>query len=328
MDIGTKLGPYELRERLGAGGMGVVYKARDTRLDRMVAVKVLLSDKVGDPERKRRFIQEAKAASALNHPNIVVIYDIGNESGTDYMAMELVPGRPLDQLIPRNGMRIGEILRYATQITDALAKAHAAGIVHRDLKPANLMVTPGGQVKVLDFGLAKLMQSSEPASDETASFDAHTADGLVVGTTAYMSPEQAEGLQVDGRSDLFSFGVVLYEMVTGRRAFARDTQLRTLAAIANEEPKPAAEIRADLPRDLLRAITRCLRKDPSRRYQNAADLKVDLEELSAEWDSGTSATPGRPQRSLWSVHRRRWIGAGLVIVGAFGTLWYFFGRPA
>jgi Tol biopolymer transport system component/tRNA A-37 threonylcarbamoyl transferase component Bud32 len=329
VDIGTKLGPYEIRERLGAGGMGVVYKARDTRLDRMVAVKVLSADKVGDAERKRRFIQEAKAASALNHPNIVVIYDIGNEAGTDYMAMELVPGRPLDQLILRNGMRIGEILRYSTQVADALAKAHAAGIVHRDLKPANLMVTPGGQVKVLDFGLAKLMQSPEPASEETSAFDGRTADGVVLGTSAYMSPEQAEGLQVDGRSDLFSFGTVLYEMVTGRRAFVRDTQLRTLSAIANEEPKPASEIRADLPRDLIRVMTRCLRKDPSRRYQNAADLKVDLEELSAEWDTGKSAPLGPSQRSHRAGRRRRWIGACLaVLFGGVGTVWYFLGRSA
>jgi len=332
--IGSRLGPYEILERLGAGGMGVVYKARDTRLDRLVALKILTPDKVGDPERKRRFIQEAKAASALNHPNIVVIYDIGNDGGVDYMAMELVPGKPLDQLIPRNGMRLNDLLRAATQVADALAKAHAAQIVHRDLKPANVMVTPDGLVKVLDFGLAKLIQPDrEPAhqDDETATMAthtmaAHTEDGTVLGTTAYMSPEQAEARAVDGRSDVFSFGAMLYEMASGQRPFARETRLATLAAILREDPTPAAEIRTGLPRDLTRVIARCLRKDPARRYQNAADLKLELEELREESDSGklaAAAPAGKPVRTS----AREWIGAGLtalllLIVAGL----YFWGR--
>jgi len=330
MNPGTRLGPYEIQERLGAGGMGVVYKARDTRLDRFVALKVLLPDKVGDPERKRRFIQEAKSASALNHPNIVVIYDIGNDAGVDYMAMELVPGKPLDQLIPRNGMRINDLLRSATQVADALAKAHAAQIVHRDLKPANVMVTPDGLVKVLDFGLAKLIQPEQRQGDETATaqtatMGAHTEDGTVLGTTAYMSPEQAEARPIDGRSDVFSFGAMLYEMATGQRAFSRETRLSTLAAILREEPTSAAQIRTDLPRDLARVIARCLRKDPARRYQNAADLKLELEELREESDSGkltATAPAGKPVTT-----RREWIGAGLtglLVVIVAGL--YFWGR--
>src|ERR1700730_3462535 len=179
---GTKLGPYEIHSQLGAGGMGEVYRARDTRLDRTVALKVLPVDRMQDPERKRRFIQEAKAASALNHPNIVTIYDIGNDNGVDYLAMEMVPGKSFDQLIPRNGLRLGEILRYGTQIADALAKAHAAGIIHRDLKPANVMVTPEGLVKVLDFGLAKLVTNSASSEDSaTRTIAALTDEGAIVG---------------------------------------------------------------------------------------------------------------------------------------------------
>jgi eukaryotic-like serine/threonine-protein kinase len=316
MTPGTRLGPYEIVDRLGAGGMGVVYKARDTRLDRLVALKVLLPDKVGDPERKRRFIQEAKSASALNHPNIVVIYDIGEEGGVEYMAMELIPGKPLDQMIPRNGMRFNDLLRSAAQVADALAKAHAAGIVHRDLKPANVMVTPEGLVKVLDFGLAKLIQPADrdgaSRDDETATMGAHTEDGTVLGTTAYMSPEQAEARQIDGRSDVFSFGAMLYEMATGQRAFSRDTRLSTLAAILRDEPTLPAEIRADLPRDLTRVIARCLRKDPARRYQNAADLKLELDELREESDSGKlGAAAAAPARAPVPTSRLEWIGAGL-----------------
>src|SRR5580693_244241 len=213
---GTKLGPYEILAPIAAGGMGQVYQARDTRLDRIVAIKVLPSDKVADADRKQRFRQEAKAASSLNHPNIITIYDIGSENGIDYLAMEFVAGKTLAQLTPRNGMRIGDLLSYATQAADALAKAHQAGIVHRDLKPSNVMVSSDGLVKVLDFGLAKLTQLETGEDEETKTLGALTSDGTILGTIYYMSPEQAEAKPVDGRSDVFSFGTMLYEMATGQ----------------------------------------------------------------------------------------------------------------
>jgi serine/threonine protein kinase len=213
---GTRLGPYEVLGLIGSGGMGEVYKARDTRLDRTVAIKVLPAEKVADPERRHRFVQEAKAASALNHPNIVTIYDIGQTDGIDFIAMEYVAGKTLEQVIPRHGMRLNEALRYAVQMADALAKAHAAGIIHRDLKPGNVMVTDEGQIKVLDFGLAKLTEAGPLGNDEpTRTMKPATEEGTIVGTVAYMSPEQAEGKKVDARSDIFSFGAVLYEMLTG-----------------------------------------------------------------------------------------------------------------
>jgi serine/threonine protein kinase len=210
--IGKTISHYEIVEQLGEGGMGVVYKARDTRLNRFVAIKVLPHDKVADADRKRRFIQEAQAASALNHPNIITIHDIGQIDGVDFIAMEYVAGKTLDRLIPKNGLRLAEVLKYAIQIANALARAHAAGIIHRDIKPGNIMVTPEGGVKVLDFGLAKLTERSEEI-DATATMHAapRSEEGSIVGTVAYMSPEQAEGKAIDTRSDIFSFGVVLYE---------------------------------------------------------------------------------------------------------------------
>ena len=243
--IGQRLLHYEIVEKLGEGGMGVVYKARDTHLDRFVAIKVLPPEKVADPERKRRFVQEAKAASALNHPNIVTVHDISSDAGHDFITMEYVAGKTLDRLIGHKGLGLKETLDYAIQATGALTKAHSAGIVHRDLKPSNIMVTGDGLVKVLDFGLAKLTETVAPASagefEATRTVKPYTEEGTVVGTAAYMSPEQAEGKTVDARSDIFSFGAVLYEMLTGRRAFQRDSRLSTLAAILREEPKPATQ---------------------------------------------------------------------------------------
>jgi serine/threonine protein kinase len=216
-------------------------------------------------------VQEAKAASALNHPNIVHIYDIAEADGVQFIAMEYVAGKTLDLLIGRKGLRLNEALKYAVQIADALARAHAAGIVHRDLKPSNLMVDDHGLVKVLDFGLAKLAETATGELGETATMRAKegpgTEEGTIVGTVAYMSPEQAEGKKVDGRSDIFSFGSVLYEMVTGRRAFHGDSKLSTLSAILKEDPKPVSGITPDVPRDLEKIISRCLRKDPHRRFQ-------------------------------------------------------------
>ena len=243
LTLGTRLGPFEVVAQIGQGGMGEVYKARDTHLDRFVALKVLRSDLVANPERTRRFIQEAKAAPALNHPNIVTIYDIARDGSADYIAMEYVEGRPLDQLIARGGMKLSELLHYAIPAADALAKAHASGIVHRDLKPSNIMITGDRRVKVLDFGLAKLTATAPSDSAETTiqQDPVRTGEGWVVGTPAYMSPEQAEGKPVDARSDIFSFGAVLYEMSTGVSPFRGESAASTLAAVLTSTPNPPSQ---------------------------------------------------------------------------------------
>jgi Tol biopolymer transport system component len=326
LQAGARLGPYEIVSDLGAGGMGEVYKARDTRLDRMVAIKVLPGDKVADPSRKSRFIQEAKAASALNHPHIVTIHDISNDSGVDFLVMELVPGKSLEQLVPAGGMGAPEVLKLAIQIADALAAAHAAGIVHRDLKPANVMVSDTGQVKVLDFGLAKLTVAALSEDDATRTAYHQTQEGAIVGTIAYMSPEQAEGKQVDARSDIFSFGSVLYEMLTGRKAFSGDSKLSTMSAILREETKPLAHVVPDIPAELDKAVQRCLRKDRERRFQHMADLKVALEDVKEESESGISVKAAllpKPQASRLLIY----IAAALVLaIAAAAGLWVKFGR--
>src|SRR5512135_2253233 len=301
--IGKTISHYRITEKLGEGGMGVVYKARDTHLDRFVAIKVLPPENVAEPERKRRFVQEAKAASALNHPNIVTIHDITEEGGTDFIVMEYVAGKTLDDSIPHKGMRLSLALKYAVQIADALARAHGAGIIHRDLKPSNVMVDEHGLVKVLDFGLAKLTETSGPEAETAAT---RTGAGTVLGTAAYMSPEQAEGRHIDTRSDVFSFGSMLYEMLTGQRAFRGDTRASTIASILREEPKPISQVSEGLPRDAEKIVRRCLRKDPEHRFQTMADLRVALEELKEESDSGAlePAAPAKPKlrrRFLWAI---------------------------
>ena len=240
--IGQTISHYRILEKLGEGGMGVVYKAYDTHLDRTVAIKVLPHEKVSDPERKQRFVQEAKAASALNHPNIVTVHDIRSDAGVDFIVMEYAGERTLDQIIPAKGLGITQSLRFGAQIADALARAHEAGIVHRDIKPSNIIVTTDHRVKVLDFGLAKLFESSARASEARTQTSPLTDAGMVVGTAAYMSPEQAEGREVDARSDIFSFGTVLYEMVTGRRPFVGDSSLSVMAKILNEDPAPPSGV--------------------------------------------------------------------------------------
>jgi serine/threonine protein kinase len=323
--IGRQLSHYEILERIGEGGMGVVYKARDTHLDRLVAIKILPADKVNNPDRRRRFVQEARAASALNHPGIVTIHDIAEHNGVDFIAMELVAGRTLDHVVPRGGLRLRNVLDYGMQIADALAAAHAGGIVHRDLKPSNVMVTDHGQVKLLDFGLAKLVERAAlPAEARTAtSPPALTIDGAIVGTIAYMAPEQAEGKSTDPRVDVFSFGAVLYEVVTGERAFQGDSPLSTLTAVLREEPKPIGHSAEGPTRDLERIITRCLRKDPDRRWQSMADVKVALRELKEESDSGDRAIAAA--RLLRPSRRRRILltaaaAALLLLVAVIATL--------
>lgn len=325
--IGKTLGHYRIIEKLGSGGMGVVYKAQDLHLDRFVALKVLPPEKVADAERKRRFTQEAKAASALNHPNIVHIYDITADQDVDFIAMEYVEGKTLEQMIGRRSLRLNDSLKYAVQIADALAKAHAAGIVHRDLKPANVMINEDGIVKVLDFGLAKLTEHVR--GDEfatTATAEAVTEKGAIVGTVAYMSPEQAEGKPVDPRSDIFSFGSVLYEMVTGRRAFQGDSKIAILSGILNQEPAPVSEVSGGTPQELERIITRCLKKDPSRRFQAMPDLKVALEELKEESDSGKLLSQAGAIKSTSRFSKRvtaAVLVGGIVLVAAviFHLVW-------
>jgi serine/threonine protein kinase len=321
--LGRRLSHYEILDKLGEGGMGSVWKARDTRLNRPVAIKILPAGKLANADRKRRFVQEAQAASALNHPNIVTIHDIAFEDGVDFMVMEYVAGVTLDRRIPRHGMRLNELLDTAIQIADGLAKAHAAGIIHRDLKPGNIMVTEEGRVKLLDFGLAKLTESAVGLSegDATLTVKPVTEDGAILGTIAYMSPEQAEAKPVDARSDIFSFGAVLYEMATGTRAFRGDTKLSTLSAILRENPKPAGALAAETPRDLEKIIARCLRKDPARRFQAMPDLKVALTELKEESESGVLERPAENRRK--PAIKLLLISAAvmLAIAAAAGWIW-------
>ena len=316
--IGKLFRSYRIEAKLGAGGMGVVYKAVDSRLGRTAAIKILSAAAL-NADRERRFVQEAKAASSLNHPNIVTIYDIDTQEidgkPLPYIAMEYVAGDTLDHLIGRKGLRIRDVLKYGVQIADALAAAHAAGIVHRDLKPSNVIVTPQGVVKILDFGLAKL---SEPAGADAYAETVHgegsplTEEGTILGTVAYMSPEQADGKKVDTRSDVFSFGSVLYEMATGQRAFAGGSKLSSLSAVLYKDPQPASQAVAEVPPELDRIIARCLKKDPERRWQTMADVKVALEELREEMDSSNFAlaSPTPAPRNVPRI--RLWTSLGLL----------------
>src|SRR5258706_13166366 len=305
--------------------MGVVYKARDINLDRLVAIKVLPPEKVTDPEGKQRFVREAKAASSLNHPNIITVHEVANEEGLDFIVMEFVAGKPLSHLIGPKGLNLGDTLKYRAQIADALATVHAVGIIHRDLKPGNIMVTESGLVKVLDFGLAKLSAIGPLAPTQTR----QTEEGMIVGTVSYMSPEQAEGKPVDARSDIFSFGSVLYEMITGQRAFGGETKLSTLSAILDRDPLPPSTIAKQTPPELEKLVMRCLRKDPDRRMQHMGDVKLALNELKEEADSGTLAlTPGE-----WAYPKRTqghwWIGIALatLVVASVAALIVWVRRP-
>jgi eukaryotic-like serine/threonine-protein kinase len=324
---GQRLGPYEIVGTLGVGGMGEVYRARDTRLGREVAIKVLPAERLSDPVRRARFEQEARAVATLNHPNIVTIHEIESVEGVDFIVMELVAGKTLDALIPRHGMRLGEVLRIAIPLADAAAAAHGAGIVHRDLKPANVMVTAEGVVKVLDFGLAKLTQAEEASGEDDTTLDAQarlSRPGTVAGTPAYMSPEQASGGPVDARSDVFSFGAVLYEMVTGRRPFGGGSTAEMLAALLKEQPQPPSEIVADVPKELERIILRCLRKEAARRFQHMTDLKVELQEVKEESDSAATApsVPVRRKRGLWLAGG---VAGALALVAGGLLFWHSWG---
>ena len=305
---GSRLGPYEILAPLGAGGMGEVYKARDPRLGREVAIKILPETLSSDPDRLSRFEQEARSASALNHPNIITIYEIGQAGSVFYIAMELVQGRTLRDLISEGPLPAKRVLALAAQAADALAKAHEAGIVHRDLKPENVMVTREGFVKVLDFGLAKLVlaDSGEVSAMPTLATP-ETHPGVVMGTVGYMSPEQASGKRVDFHSDQFSFGSILYEMATGKRAFSRGTAAESLVAIIREEPEPVESLVPASPVALRWVIERCLSKDPEERYASTRDLARDFAHLRDH----LSEVSGETAPSL-TKPRQRWIAPALM----------------
>jgi eukaryotic-like serine/threonine-protein kinase len=300
LSSGTRLGPYEIQSPLGAGGMGEVYKARDTRLDRTVAVKVLPSHVASDPDLRQRFEREARAVSSLNHPNICALYDVGHQDGTDFLVMEYLEGETLAARLEKGPLESAQLLTLGIQIADALDKAHRQGLVHRDLKPGNIMLTKSG-AKLLDFGLAKATSlESAPAGLTLAPTMTSplTAQGTLVGTFQYMAPEQFEGDKADARSDLFAFGATLYEMATGQKAFVGKTQASLIAAILKEQPRPVSELQPLAPRSLDRVIKACLAKDPEERWQSAGDLKRELEWIAQGGSLDTSPIAGKAPHNL------------------------------
>ncbi len=337
--VGKQLRHYRIDEKIGAGGMGLVYRATDLHLDRQVAIKVLPLHLVASPERMKRFVQEAKAASALNHPNIVTIYDV-DAAEVDghtvvFMAMEFVPGETLDQIIGRGGgAKTKEALHWVIQLASALAAAHASGIVHRDIKPSNVIITPEGVAKLLDFGLAK---ATEPAQSvdigaatevlDPSQLAGLTEEGMIVGTVAYMSPEQAEAKRVDARSDIFSLGAVLYELFGGRKPFEGTSKIATLSAILHKEPAPLSEVAPDFREDLESTILRCLRKEPDRRWQHVSDLRIALEEIRDDLTVGRASRHHIVTAPVQPLIGRRqllpWLAGGLAAGAAAGG---YFGR--
>jgi Tol biopolymer transport system component len=308
---GTRLGPYEILAPLGAGGMGEVYRARDTRLERTVAIKILPPHLSNDTTLRQRFEREAKAISSLNHPHICVLHDVGNQDGTQFLVMECVEGETLAKRLEKGPLPLEQVLKYGTQIADGLDKAHRNGVVHRDLKPANVMLTASG-VKLLDFGLAKAAVPLAAGATLTAAATRTTSvtqQGTIVGTFQYMSPEQVEGNEVDARSDIFSFGSVLYEMVTGRRAFPGKSNLSVASAVLEKDPEPISTLRPLTPPALDRAVRRCLAKDPEDRWQTARDLLLELKWIA---EGGSQAGVPVPLVSHRKMRERlAWAAAAL-----------------
>jgi serine/threonine protein kinase len=306
LTVGTKLGRYEIRAKLGAGGMGEVYLADDTRLHRKVALKVLPADLASHRDRMRRFEQEATAAAALNHPNIATIHEISESAGVHFIAMEFIDGQTLREKIHRDHTELRKLLRYLQQVAEGLAKAHAAGIVHRDLKPDNVMITLDGYAKILDFGLAKLTEQTQPPGVEG---EAPTAvmrqplstPGVVMGTVGYMSPEQAQGRAVDHRSDIFSFGCLLYEAATGQRAFASESTIDTLHKIVHAPVPLVKDVNPAAPADLTRIVRRCLAKDPDERYQSIKEAAIELRDVRRELEGAAEFDTTVPPSSVGSA---------------------------
>ena len=331
---GRTIGHYQILEKLGSGGMGEIFKAQDPRLNRFVAIKSLSVSGADDAERRRRFTQEAQAASALNHPNIITIHDVLSEGGTEYIVTEFIAGKTLAELIVTGGLGIAKTLQYGVQIADALRAAHAAGIVHRDLKPGNVMVTDAGLVKVLDFGLAKV--DTRPLSQETQTLHAApmTLEGSILGTVSYMSPEQAQGRKVDARSDIFSLGALLYEMVTGEKAFSADSTISTIASILRDEVKPISDF-AGVPAELEEVIGRALRKDPADRWQTIDEMFEVLAALKQKFDSGilshtrvspSASVPARVAGPLRKKNRIWPVAAAAALLVAAGLDWWWIMR--
>src|SRR5271165_7179773 len=291
---GTKLGPYEILGLVGAGGMGEVYRAKDTRLGREVALKILPESFAREADRLRRFEQEARAVAALNHPNILAVFDIGQQDGSPFLVSELLEGETLRGALENGALPQRKTIEYGVQIAHGLAAAHEKGIVHRDLKPENIFVTRDGRIKILDFGLAKLAQ--QMGSDELTLTGPNTAVGVVMGTASYMAPEQVRGATADPRTDIFAFGAVLYEMVSGVRAFRRDTAAETMAAVLKEDPPELSDPTRFVSPALDRIIRRCLEKNPEQRFQSARDLSFALSALSGTEASGFTRATAAPRR--------------------------------
>src|SRR5438445_3493015 len=307
--IGGTLNHYRIVDKLGAGGMGEVYLAEDTRLHRQVALKVLPRDLAAHPARRERFEREATSVASLNHPNIVTVHSVEEAEGIHFITMELVAGRPLSDLIQDNGLPLGRFFDLAVPLADAMAAAHKAGILHRDLKPDNIVVGNDGRLKVLDFGLAKSREGPEASSAASADPTRHlTEEGQILGTVAYMSPEQVEGRSLDHRTDIFSMGMVLYEMATGRRPFQGDSHASIISSILRDTPSPASDLNPRLPRHLGRIIRHCLAKDPEQRTQSTQDVRNQLLDLRREIDSGAL------QDGVGAGKRpdRRWVAIGSV----------------
>jgi len=323
--IGQSIGHYKILEKLGEGGMGEVYRAEDTTLKRQVALKVLPPDLASNQERLDRFQREAETLAALDHPNIVTVFTVEHDEDIHFLTMQLVEGKRISELIPQGGMPLDRIFRIATPLADALATAHDKGIIHRDLKPANVMVTNEGQVKVLDFGLAKLGQKAVPLDATNLPTEPLTEEGRIVGTVPYMSPEQLEGKEVDARTDLFSLGVVLYEMATGDRPFHGDTSVSLMSSIVKDTPEAPDLRRPELPHHLGRIIQRCLEKEPSNRYQTMRDAVLELSNLRKETESSTVSGVATQASHLGETPSRRrgfaWILAATMILflGSFAV---------
>ncbi len=326
--IGKTLLHYRIVSRLGAGAMGEVFVAEDLKVHRSVALKILPAAFASDPKRRERFEREARIVGALNHPNIVTLHSV--ESGDDqlFITMELVRGTVLADRIPRDGMRVTEFLDLAIPMADALASAHGSGVVHRDLKPHNIMVSDDGRVKVLDFGLAQAHALMDESSSDLTR-QVLTQEGHVVGTFAYMAPEQAEGRAVDARSDIFSLGAVFYQMLRGEAPFKGATAVSTLAAVIKDDPRRLSDLRSDLPRDLARLVTRCLAKDPNRRYQSAADLRIDLEDVKLDLNAGfVDASVESQARPKPRIGNRIMVPIVLAVAAASGVVGYRAREPA
>src|SRR6266550_1113244 len=299
LPAGTRLGPYEILSPLGVGGMGEVYRARDPRLGREVAIKVLPESLTQDSDRLRRFEQEARAAGALNHPNITAVYDIGSVDGSPYIVTELLEGETLRERLSAGTLPRRKAIDYAVQIAKGLAAAHEKGIVHRDLKPENLFITRDGRVKILDFGLAKLTQPEKGGPQTNLPTEtAGTEPGVVMGTLGYMSPEQVKGRPADARSDIFSFGAIFYEMLSGQRAFHGDSAAESMSAILREEPPDLSVTNQSVSPGLERIVRHCLEKNPEQRFQSSRDLAFDLESLSTASGISAATASARPRRAL------------------------------